>query len=162
MNGSGTWSGTWSGTRSGTWSGTAAAIARISAEPLDVAEHLGAVAHPGAGAVATFVGQVRDHDPSVDGEVVALEYSAHPDAGAVLAQLAGRAAARDGVLGVAVSHRTGLLEVGGLAIVAVVASAHRSLAFDVCRELVEIVKAELPIWKREVLADGSHHWVGSA
>ncbi|MCG2803760.1 MAG: molybdenum cofactor biosynthesis protein MoaE [Cellulomonas sp.] len=43
-----------------------------------------------------------------------------------------------------------------------VATAHRALAFDVCRALVESVKAELPVWRREVLADGSHVWVGLA
>ena len=64
------------------------------------------------------------------------------------------------VLGIAVSHRTGALAVGDLAIVACVATAHRALAFDVCRELVERVKAEVPIWKRQKLADGTHTWVG--
>ena len=53
-----------------------------------------------------------------------------------------------------------MLAVGEAAIVAAVATAHRALAFDVCRDLVETVKAELPIWKREVLHDGSHVWVG--
>ncbi len=133
---------------------------RVTHEPLDLAAHIAAVADPRAGAVATFLGTVRDHDPSVAGEVVALDYSAHPDADAVLARLADGAAATEGVLGVAVSHRVGLLEVGEAAIVAAVATAHRSLAFDVCRDLVEAVKAELPVWKREVLRDGSHVWVG--
>ena len=141
---------------------TTPTLARISAEPIDLPHHLAAVADPRSGAVATFVGQVRDHDPSVQGTVVALEYSTHPDAESVLSRIAGLAAERDGVLGVAVTHRTGLLEVGEPAIVAAVATAHRSLAFDVCRELVETVKAELPVWKREILADGSHVWVGSA
>lgn len=141
---------------------TTPTLARISAEPIDLSSHLDAVADPRSGAVATFVGQVRDHDPSVEGTVVALEYSSHPDAESVLSRIAGRAAELDGVLGVAVTHRVGLLEVGEPAIVAAVATAHRSLAFDVCRELVETVKAELPVWKREILADGSHVWVGSA
>lgn len=135
-------------------------LARISAAPLDLAAHVAAVDHPGAGAVATFVGQVRDHDPAVAGEVVALEYSAHPDAERILAAVALRAAGRPGVLGVAVSHRTGRLAVGDLALVAAVSSAHRRLAFEVCEELVERVKAELPAWKREVLADGRAVWVG--
>ena len=135
-------------------------LARLGDEPLSVGTHLAAVADPAAGAVATFVGQVRDHDPTVDGEVVALEYSAHPDAAAVLERLARAARDRDGVLGVAISHRVGTLEVGEPALVAAVATAHRDLAFSVCRELVEAVKAELPVWKREVLADGSHLWVG--
>ena len=139
-----------------------ATLARITGEPLDVSEHLAVVSGPRAGAVATFVGLVRDHDPSVSGRVVGLDYSAHPDAESVLGRLVADAAALDDVLGVAVSHRTGLLDVGGIAIVAAVATAHRTLAFDVCRALVERVKAELPVWKREVLADGSHVWVGSA
>lgn len=136
------------------------ALARLSAGPLVPADLVAAVDDPRAGAVATFVGQVRDHDPGVDGRVVALEYSAHPDAAAVLARLADEAGARDGVLQVALAHRVGRLAVGEPALVAVVATAHRALAFDVCRDLVEAVKAELPVWKRELLADGSHVWAG--
>ncbi len=135
-------------------------LTAVTHEPLDLAAHVAAVAHPRAGAVATFLGTVRDHDPSVTGEVVALDYAAHPDADAVLTRLAADAAATDGVLRVAVSHRIGLLPVGEAAIVTAVATAHRALAFDVCCELVEVVKAELPVWKREILRDGSHVWVG--
>jgi molybdopterin synthase catalytic subunit len=135
-------------------------IARIQDEPLDLLFHVEHVTSPQAGAVATFAGLVRDHDPSVDGKVVALEYSAHPDAAAVLRRIADDVAADDDILGVAVSHRIGHLEVGQAAIVAAVASAHRAAAFDACRRLVETVKAELPVWKREILADGSHIWVG--
>ena len=138
-------------------------LTAVSAEPLDVAAHLTAVADTRAGAVATFVGQVRDHDPSVTGEVSALEYSAHPDAAAELSRIADDVAARHpDVLALAVSHRVGLLEVGEPAVVAAVASAHRAAAFAACSDLVEQVKAELPVWKREVLTDGSHVWVGSA
>jgi molybdopterin synthase catalytic subunit len=135
-------------------------LVAVTVEPLSLAAHVASVADRRAGAVATFLGQVRDHDPDVAGEVVALEYTAHPDAEAVLARLAAASAGQDGVLGVAVSHRVGVVAVGEPALVAAVATAHRELAFTVCRALVESVKAELPIWKREVLADGSHVWVG--
>lgn len=135
-------------------------LARLQESPLDVAAHLGVVASPGAGAVATFVGTVRDHDPGTPGEVVALDYSAHPDAAAVLAAIAADVAAREDVLGLAVTHRVGHLGVGETAIVACVAAAHRGPAFEACRDLVERVKAELPLWKRQLLADGSHTWVG--
>ena len=134
----------------------------ITAHPLDLSAHLGWVTGPRSGAVAAFVGTVRDHDPAVVGEVVALEYSAHPDAAAVLARIAAEAAGLDGVLGVAVSHRVGRLAVGDAALVVAVATAHRELAFEVCQALVEQLKVELPVWKREILADGSHLWVGSA
>lgn len=137
-----------------------ARIAGISAEALDIAAHLALVASPQAGAVATFVGQVRDHDPEAVGEVVHLTYSAHPDAAAVLERIANELADADDVLGLAVSHRVGELGIGDVAIVACVATAHRDLAFRVCRELVERVKVELPIWKKQVVADGSHTWVG--
>jgi molybdopterin synthase catalytic subunit len=135
-------------------------LVALSAEPLSTAAHLAAVDDPRSGAVAAFVGRVRDHDPGVSGEVVALDYSAHPDAPGVLERLAAAARGRDGVLGVALSHRIGRVAVGEPALVAVVATAHRDLAFDVCRDLVEAVKAELPVWKRELLADGSHVWAG--
>ena len=135
-------------------------LAALTADPLDVVAHLAAVASPQAGAVATFVGQVRDHDAEAAGEVVLLDYSAHPSAPDVLRGLANEVAAREGVLGLAVSHRTGTLHVGDAAIVACIATAHRDLAFVLCRELVERVKAELPVWKRQLVADGTHHWVG--
>ncbi|WP_029291176.1 molybdenum cofactor biosynthesis protein MoaE [Cellulomonas sp. HZM] len=134
--------------------------ANLTDQPLDLTFHVEHVSDPSAGAVATFVGLVRDHDPSVTGEVVALEYSAHPDAAEVLRRVADEVARP--TTRVAVSHRTGRLVVGEAAIVAAVAAAHRAEAFDACRELVERVKAELPVWKREVLADGSHVWVGMA
>ncbi|WP_062201817.1 molybdenum cofactor biosynthesis protein MoaE [Demequina salsinemoris] len=132
----------------------------VSAEPVDVAVHIAAVSAASHGAVATFVGVVRDHDPSVVGEVTHLEYSAHPDAEAFLARIAESVAAAHPDVALAVTHRVGLLAVGDAAIVAAAGSAHRAAAFDACRELVERVKAELPVWKREVLADGSHTWVG--
>jgi molybdopterin synthase catalytic subunit len=135
-------------------------LARLDQSPLDIGAHLAAVRDPRAGAVATFIGLVRNHDPSVPGEVMALEYSAHPDAEAVLNRLATTAEASHDVLALAISHRVGLVRVGEPAIVVAVATAHRARAFEVCSELVESVKADLPVWKREVLADGSHVWVG--
>jgi molybdopterin synthase catalytic subunit len=134
-------------------------IARVVDQPLDLRFHVEHVSDPRAGAVATFVGLVRDHDPSVEGRVVGLDYTAHPTAEDVLARIA-REALTDDVLGIAVSHRVGHLAVGEAAIVAAVSTAHRAEAFEVCRALVETVKAELPVWKREVLEDGSHVWVG--
>lgn len=136
--------------------------ARLTDEPLDVAHHVRLAGCAAAGAVATFVGQVRDHDPDVDGAVVGIEYSAHPDAPEALARIAQRWAAEPEVLGVAVSHRVGHLDVGDVAIVVAIATAHRRRAFEVCADLVEQVKAELPVWKRELLAGGGHVWVGSA
>lgn len=133
-------------------------IAEIDASPLDVAAHLTAVADPTAGATAVFVGTVRDHDPGAEGAVVRLEYSSHPDAGEILVALATEADRPD--LRIAITHRIGDLAVGDVAIVCAVSSAHRAEAFDVSRALVERVKVALPIWKRQVTADGEGSWVG--
>lgn len=141
---------------------SAVLLAALSEGPLDVGAHLDAVQTSAVGAVATFVGTVRDHSPDAAGEVVELHYSAHPDAETVLAAIAERTAAEHDGVRVAVSHRVGTLGVGDVAIAVAVAHAHRGTAFDGCRAVVEAVKAELPVWKKQVLADGSHTWVGSA
>jgi molybdopterin synthase catalytic subunit len=130
----------------------------VSSEPLDPASFLAQVASAQAGATSLFVGTVRDHDPDAAGEVVRLEYSCHPDAETVLDEIA---QASDGAgLRIAISHRVGVLEIGDVAIVCAVSSAHRTDAFEICRRLVERVKAELPVWKKQIEADGSSSWVG--
>jgi len=134
-------------------------LAGVGESVLDVAEHERAVASAHAGAVVTFAGVVRDHD---DGRsVAALTYEAQPDADRIIGEIAARVAARSGAVRVAVSHRVGDLAVGDVALVAAVSSAHRAQAFAVCGDLVEEVKAALPVWKRQVFADGTHEWVGA-
>lgn len=134
-------------------------LAAISAEPLDLAAHLDAVDDPGMGAVTTFIGRVRDHDPDAAADVVALEYSAHPDAEATLRSIAERAVGDTGAL-VAVSHRIGRLAVGDAAVVIAVAAPHRAEAFEVCRAVIETIKTGLPVWKRQVESDGTATWLG--
>jgi len=138
---------------------SAVRLARISAEPLDVAEHLDAVDDVDAGAVTSFIGRVRDHDPDAATPVVALEYSAHPDAEATLTAIA-RACIGDTDARVAVSHRVGRLAVGDIAVVIAVASSHRAEAFEVCRAVIETIKRELAVWKRQIEADGTTAWKG--
>jgi len=133
--------------------------AAISAEPIDLAAHLALVDDATMGAETSFVGRVRDHDPDASGAVVALEYSAHPDAADTLRRLAEEAIGETGAL-VAVSHRTGRLQVGDAAVVIAVAAAHRDEAFTVCRALIEAIKTDLPVWKRQVEADGTTAWKG--
>ncbi|MGN6160098.1 MAG: molybdenum cofactor biosynthesis protein MoaE [Marmoricola sp.] len=113
-----------------------------------------------AGARVSFVGIVRDHDHGRG--VVELEYVAHPSAAQVLREIVDRVLAQhDAVLVARVAHRAGLLAVGEHAFVVDVASAHRAAAFAVCGELVEEVKRLLPVWKRQVFADGTEEWVNS-
>jgi molybdopterin synthase catalytic subunit len=126
---------------------------------LSVDEVRAAVAGPGAGGIALFAGAVRDtdHDQGVTG----LSYSAHPSAEAELWQVAELIADKFPVLGIAAVHRVGDLAVGDLAVVAAVACAHRGAAFDACRELVDVLKASVPIWKHQRFTDGSSEWVGT-
>ncbi|ABP56974.1 molybdenum cofactor biosynthesis protein MoaE [Salinispora tropica] len=129
----------------------------VTERPLDLAEHEGAVADRAAGAVVSFQGVVRDHDHGR--AVVALTYEGHPSAERVLREVAAEIAADPEVYAVAVSHRVGPLEIGEAALVAAVSTAHRAAAFAVCARLVDEVKARLPIWKRQVFADGTEEWV---
>lgn len=135
-------------------------FARIVDAPLEVALHESAVAHAAAGATALFIGTVRDHDPDAAGRVERLEYSAHPDATAVLQRIAEEVAGRRPGVRVAISHRIGSLGVGDHALVAAVSAPHRAEAFDACRDLVERVKHEVPIWKKQYTADGTTSWIG--
>ncbi len=129
----------------------------VTAEPLDVAAHERAVADAAAGAVVSFCGVVRDHDHGRS--VATLEYEGHPSAAAVLREVADGIAAEPDVYAVAVSHRIGALDIGDVALVAAVSTAHRAAAFAACARLVDEVKARLPIWKHQVFSDGSDEWV---
>ena len=132
-------------------------IVGVADQPLDVAAYEAAVDHPRAGARVVFCGVVREQDH--DRKVVELEYQAHPSAEQVLSEIAARYAAEPDVLALAISHRVGTLHVGDVALVAAVATAHRREAFGLCARLVDEVKSTLPIWKRQVFADGTDEWV---
>jgi len=132
--------------------------AEISETPVSAAEHAALVNDRAAGAVVTFEGVVRDHDHGRG--VTELEYSGHPSAKDVIADVAAEVAARHPeVRALAVSHRLGHLAIGDVALACAVAAAHRREAFLVCAELVDEVKAKLPIWKRQVFTDGTDEWV---
>ena len=126
---------------------------------LDPAEVLAAVDDAGAGGVVSFTGLVRDTDGGRG--VRALEYVAHPDAEDALRRVAEAVAADFPVCAVAAVHRTGLLEVGDVAVVVAAAAPHRGEAFEAARRLIDDLKATVPIWKRQVFTDGEQEWVGS-
>jgi molybdopterin synthase catalytic subunit len=135
-------------------------LARITSSRLEPDELRAAISHPAGGASAIFVGVVRNHD---DGrEVSALSYSSHPSAQEHLLSILRIHAANPEVLALAVEHRLGDLDVGDVAVVCGVTSAHRDVAFSVCSALIEQVKAEVPIWKNQTFSDGSNEWIGSS
>ncbi|MFE3541593.1 molybdenum cofactor biosynthesis protein MoaE [Nocardia sp. NPDC059177] len=133
-------------------------LAEIREQDLDPVEVEKAVDGPEFGAVVVFTGKVRNHDGGQ--AVTSLEYSAHPQAQRFLHQVCAEAAAASG-LPVAATHRIGALTIGDLAIVVAVAAPHRAEAFTVCHELVDRIKHEVPIWKRQLFADGLSEWVNA-
>ncbi len=138
-------------------------LAEITGTRLEETDLLRLVTRPEAGAVALFVGTVRDHDPQAAGEVVGLDYSAHPSAAERLVEIVGAALAEadpDGEAAIAVAHRVGHLDVGDTAFVVAVSAAHRRLAFELCELVVERVKQQLPVWKQQYEVDGSYRWSG--
>jgi molybdopterin synthase catalytic subunit len=126
---------------------------------LSVDEVRAAVADPAAGGIALFAGAVRDsdHDRGVSG----LSYSAHPSAADELRRVAEVIAGKYPVIGIAAVHRVGDLAIGDLAVVLAVSCAHRAEAFDACRDLIDILKASVPIWKHQRFDDGTAEWVGT-
>jgi molybdopterin synthase catalytic subunit len=131
----------------------------IRETPLDVAEVTAAVSDAAVGGQTLFVGTVRDHDENKS--VVALEYSAHPTAAALLEEVAERVAKEYDVLAVAAVHRVGHLEIGDAAVIVATAAAHRGEAFEASRALIDDLKATVPIWKHQRFADGTEEWVGT-
>lgn len=129
---------------------------RVDETTVDLAEMTSAVSHPRAGATATFIGVVRNHDGGRD--VDYLDYSAHPIASSILEGLAREIAGRAEIHGVYVAHRIGRLHIGDIALAAAVSAEHRAEAFDAVRDLVEEVKKQLPVWKLQQFSDGKQEW----
>lgn len=135
-------------------------LAIISADAIDLRALREHVADDRHGAVVLFEGVVRNHD---EGRVVeALEYQVHPDAQHFLDETLQAIAAERPDVRLAAVHRHGPLVIGDIAFAAAVGAAHRGAAFEVCALVVDRVKAELPIWKKQVFDDGSHAWVNFA
>jgi molybdopterin synthase catalytic subunit len=129
---------------------------QLTEDPLDPEQAVRAVLTHQDGAYVLFVGVVRAH--SRGRTVTALEYQAYvPMAEQQLARLVDAVRDRWG-LASAVLHRFGRIAVGETAVVVCVASAHRAEAFDACRWLIDTLKAEVPIWKKEFAADGAY-WI---
>lgn len=135
--------------------------AAVTEQPILLAEHENLVGHQAAGALVGFIGMIRDHDHGR--QVVRLEYSAHPSATQVMADVLAEVAEQSsGVRALAASHRVGALQIGDAALVVAVAADHRQAAFETCAHLVDTIKAQLPVWKHQFFADGTDEWVGSA
>jgi molybdopterin synthase catalytic subunit len=138
--------------------------AGITPQPLDIPAAIAAVADPDCGGIGLFVGTVRvsaavaaNRDKSVTG----LDYEAHPMlAPERLQALLEEAAAKWDLRHVVAKHRTGACELGEPTVVVACSAPHRGDALDACHWIIDGIKSTVPIWKRELYADGSD-WVGA-
>jgi molybdopterin synthase catalytic subunit len=135
-----------------------AARARVLTEPLAVDPVLDLVAHAGAGAQVVMIGTVRDHAAGVG--VERLEYEAYvPMAEKVIAEIVDEVDAQFPGVRTAVHHRTGDLAIGDRAVVVAASAPHRKDAFAACARVIDRLKEDAPIWKREH-REGGVLWVG--
>ena len=129
----------------------------LGAEPLVLDRVIAAVERRQAGGVVTFIGKVRDH--SRGHAIDHLEYEAYaPMALKVMRRIAAEVEAGVADTSVAVHHRLGRLAIGEAAVIIAAAAPHRAEAFAACRAVIERLKQDVPIWKREVAVDGTT-WV---
>jgi molybdopterin synthase catalytic subunit/molybdopterin converting factor small subunit len=130
---------------------------RLRQERLQLDELVEFVVHPGAGAVASFLGVVRDHEG--ERAVARLEYEAYERAAEpVLASIAKECTERWPGCRAAVDHRVGALELGEASVAIAVSSPHRAEAFAACRYVIEEIKRRLPVWKKSH-GPGGAWWV---
>ncbi|HXS16869.1 MAG TPA: molybdenum cofactor biosynthesis protein MoaE [Polyangiaceae bacterium] len=136
----------------------ACSLVAIRAEPISVQEALDAVGGEEMGGIAVFVGTVRSENQGR--AVTLLEYHAYQAMAERQMRKIMLGIARDNAsLRLAALHRVGALAVGDIAVVCAAATPHRGEAFAACRRLIDEIKADVPIWKREHGPSGPY-WVG--
>lgn len=137
-------------------------VTGISQLALDIAGAIAEVSDEGSGGTAVFIGTVRVEAASVENAakpVTKLEYEAHgPLAEQRLQEIALTAVGRWGLNRLTALHRTGTCDLGEPTVVVACSAPHRAAALDACHWIIDEIKREVPIWKREVYADGSA-WV---
>jgi molybdopterin synthase catalytic subunit len=130
----------------------------ITTSSIDHAAVIERVRSPLAGAVCTFLGTVRELTGGR--RTVALSYEAYPEmALKKMADLEEEARGRWPVIELAMVHRVGDLDLGEVSVVVAVSCPHRQQALEACQWLIDTLKAVVPIWKKEIWADGEEEWV---
>jgi molybdopterin synthase catalytic subunit len=132
----------------------------LTGEPLNAAAAVAAVSDGAAGGIAVFLGSTRGETNAAGVPLAALDYEAYPEmATRQLNDLARRARERWPIIRLALLHRTGRVAVGEPSVLIAVATPHRGESFDACRWLIDTLKVEVAVWKKEVWADGTVTWV---
>jgi molybdopterin synthase catalytic subunit len=130
----------------------------LTTAPIDNAAVLNQVASPRAGAVVLFLGTTRQFTKGR--ETASLDYECYPEmAERKLAELEAEARRRWPLIECAIVHRIGHLELGEASVAVAVSTAHRGDAFEAGQWLIDTLKEEVPIWKKENWADGETEWV---
>ena len=115
---------------------------------------------PSLGGIVTFEGSTRAESDPEHGRLVRLDYEAYESmARRQLERLARQAVDRFGARKVAIIHRLGSVPAGEASVMIAVACGHRAEAFEACRWLIDTLKEDVPIWKKDVFEDGSVRWV---
>jgi molybdopterin synthase catalytic subunit len=135
-------------------------LATVTDQPLDAEKIKSLVADHTTGAVVVFSGDVRNHDHGR--EVISLTYESHPSAADVMESVVRTLADQLDITHIAAAHRVGEIPIGESALVVAVGSSHRGDAFGACREIVDQIKLQLPVWKHQRFADGTEEWVNCA
>ena len=131
----------------------------ITLNPIQPLSVLSELSSPQSGGIDMFLGTTRNH--SKGREVVLLEYEAYePMAIKVMEEIEQKARAKWPLEKVIMIHRIGRVPVEEASVAIGVSAAHRAEAFEACRYLIDTLKSEAPIWKREHFADGSSEWSG--
>ncbi len=133
---------------------------KITEKPIDIPKVIETASSLGAGAVNVFIGTVRN--TAHNKNVVWLEYEAYEGmAVSETRKIIDDAAHRWPLLGWAVSHRVGTLKPGEVAVVVAVSTKHRKESFEACQFIIDKLKENVPIFKKEVFEDGEE-WVGAS
>jgi len=135
-------------------------LAAVAEQRLDAEKIKSLVADETTGAVVVFSGDVRNHDHGR--EVISLTYEAHPSAAEVMESVVRTLAEQLDVTHIAAAHRIGEIPIGESALVVAVGSSHRGDAFAACREIVDQIQLQRPVWKHQHFADGTQEWVKCA
>ena len=118
---------------------------------------------PSQGAIATFEGAVRDDPDPQHGPVRALHYEVYEEmAVAELRRIAHAAREKWRTGRIAVLHRTGMVKAAEVSVIVAVAGGHRAEAFDACRWIIDTLKKDVPIWKKDVFDGGAQRRVEGA
>ncbi len=132
-------------------------FAAVTEEPIDLNKIMKRIVHPHIGARVLFSGEIRGTNHG--SEVSRLEYTAHKNLAQIHMQHVLQAAAQEfPLIGALCIHRIGMLEVSESAVVVLTCGRHRGETYAANRYIIDRVKAETPIWKREFFADGSSRW----